>query len=164
MKKTRLNRRGKAVALSAVFGLGLFCGATCERVSTAAQAEEIARQESEKAVFAQEIANVEENRGEYTSARISHYCNCAECCGKWYTQDAIGAAGIPLRQGVHCAATKDVPLGAEVEVNGQTYIVADRVSNWIYDEHGTTIDIFCGNDHAGALEKGVYQCDVLINY
>lgn len=96
-------------------------------------------------------------------ARISFYCNCPICCGEWYTPEAIGAAGIPLVEGVHCAASKDIPLGSTVEVEGYgEFIVADRVANWIYEKHGTTIDIFMGTNHAGAWKNGVKECEVRV--
>lgn len=95
-------------------------------------------------------------------ARISHYCNCPTCCGQWYTPEAIGAAGIPLVEGKHCAATKDIPMGSIVEVDGVEYIVADRVADWIYEKHGTTVDIFMGTNHAGALQNGVKKCEVKV--
>lgn len=91
-------------------------------------------------------------------ARISFYCNCPTCCGKWYTPEAIGKGGIPLQQGKHCAATKDIPMWSTVEIEGLgTYIVADKVADWVYEKHGTTIDIFMGTDHAGAWKNGVQR-------
>ena len=94
--------------------------------------------------------------------RISFYCNCPICCGKWYTPEAIGKAGVPLVEGKHCAATKDIPLGSVVEVDGTEYIVADRVADWIYEKYGTCIDIFMGTNHTGALQSGVKECEVKI--
>ena len=95
--------------------------------------------------------------------RISFYCNCPICCGKWYTPEAIGKAGVPLEEGKHCAATKDIPLGATVEVEGYgKFIVADRVADWVYEKYGTTIDVFMGADHDGAVRNGVRNCEVII--
>lgn len=96
-------------------------------------------------------------------ARVSFYCNCPICCGKWYTPEAIGKAGVPLEEGKHCAATKDIPLGATVEVEGYgKFIVADRVADWVYEKYGTTIDVFMGADHDGAVRNGVRNCEVII--
>jgi 3D (Asp-Asp-Asp) domain-containing protein len=96
-------------------------------------------------------------------ARITFYCNCPACCGKWYTPEALGKAGVPLVEGLHCAATKDIPLGATVEIEGYgKLIVADRVADWVYEKHGTTIDVFMGSNHDGAVRNGVRKCEVII--
>ena len=95
--------------------------------------------------------------------RISFYCNCERCNGKWYTPEAIGAGGIKLIEGIHCAASADIPMGATVEIEGLgSYIVADRVAEWVYEKHGTTIDIFMGTDHEKAWNMGTMRKDVKV--
>ena len=63
--------------------------------------------------------------------RITAYCSCEICCGKWAENrpDGIvyGASGEELVAGVSCASP--LPFGTVVEIEGVgTYIVQDRTS------------------------------------
>lgn len=90
--------------------------------------------------------------------RITHYCPCRKCNGKW--------AGGPTESGKmphtnHTIAVdkRQIPLGSEVVINGQHYIAEDTGSGI----KSNCIDIFVGS-HQEALNKGVYYTDVyLIN-
>lgn len=154
MRKRRLNKRGKAVLLASVFAVGTFCGSYCEELHTA---KALAAAEAEKAVYANEIANVDDL--EYTYAgefRTTAYCACEKCCGEW--ADGITASGALAVEGVTIAAdTSILPFGTNVVIAGNEYTVQDTGSAI----RGNRIDIFFA-DHNAALEYGVQNKDVYI--
>jgi len=83
--------------------------------------------------------------GEY---KITHYCPCEECCGK---TDGITYTGTTATEGRTIAVDPDViPLGSEVNINGQVYIAEDTGGAI----KGKRIDVFV-NSHEEALELGV---------
>ena len=110
----------------------------------------------EETIVAQATPEVEEpeevsmiefvDLGEYT---ITAYCGCEICCGDWSSYPVIGAGGIELIEGVHCASP--LPLGTIVEIEGLGfYEVQDRTANWIVEKYnGKIIDIYFEN-HADA--------------
>lgn len=82
---------------------------------------------------------------------ITHYCGCAECCGK---TDCITATGAPAKMGRTVSVDPDViPLGSEVLINGQIYIAEDT------GVHGKHVDLYI-NSHDQALAMGVYKTGV----
>lgn len=83
---------------------------------------------------------------------ITHYCNCARCCGKW--------AGGPTASGVMPTAGRTVavdkfviPLGSEVCIDGTVYIAEDAGVS------GYHVDVYC-DSHQEALERGMYKTEV----
>lgn len=99
------------------------------------------------------------------SFRITAYCSCEICCGKWAENrpDGIvyGASGEELVAGVSCASP--LPFGTVVEIEGVgTYIVQDRTSSWVVDKYGENlIDIYF-DDHEAAREFGLQYHDVYL--
>jgi 3D (Asp-Asp-Asp) domain-containing protein len=97
--------------------------------------------------------------------RITAYCSCEICCGKWAENrpDGIvyGASGEELVAGVSCASP--LPFGTVVEIEGVgTYIVQDRTSSWVVDKYGENlIDIYF-DDHEAAREFGLQYHDVYL--
>lgn len=104
--------------------------------------------------------------------RVTAYCACAKCCGKWANDRpldengdpiVIGAGGVELVSGYSCAGT--LPFGTKVELEGYGVVeVQDRFASWIVDKHGENIlDLFI-NDHEKAWEFGVkYLEGVIVN-
>lgn len=100
---------------------------------------------------------VKENSKAYLGVfRITHYCPCRKCNGKW--------AGGPTESGKmphenHTIAVDkhQIPLGSEVMIDGQHYIAEDTGSGI----KSNCIDIFVGS-HQEALNKGVYYTDVYL--
>ncbi len=89
------------------------------------------------------------NLGEF---RVTHYCDCVKCCGKW--AGGHTATGTDPTEGRTVAVDPAViPLGSEVRLNGHTYIAEDT------GVHGKAIDIFV-NDHEEALRLGMYYAPV----
>lgn len=99
------------------------------------------------------------------SFRVTAYCSCEKCCGKWAENrpDGIvyGASGEELVAGVSCASP--LPFGTVVEIEGVgTYIVQDRTSSWVVDKYGENqIDIYFDN-HEAASAFGLKQLNVYL--
>lgn len=99
--------------------------------------------------------------------KLTAYCGCSKCCGKWGENrpvDEYGktivktAGGYRAVEGVTVAADISIlPYGTKVIINGHEYTVQDRggVIN------GNKIDIYF-ESHQAALEFGVQYADVYI--
>lgn len=88
--------------------------------------------------------------GNYT---ITAYCGCEICCGQWASVPVIGAGGVELAEGVHCASP--LPLGTIVEIGDLGFFeVQDRTAKWIAEKYGDkVIDIYFEN-HEDAIKFG----------
>lgn len=91
----------------------------------------------------------------YGTFSISHYCQCTTCCGK---DDGITATGTQATADRTIAVDPSViPLGAEVVIDGQSYIAED-VGEAI---KGNKIDIFTGS-HEETINRGRITREVFI--
>ena len=92
--------------------------------------------------------------------RISHYCACEKCCGKW--ADGHFASGKKVYVGgVACNWLK---FGTKIEIDGKIYTVEDRGAKSIFGDnnnHIKAIDIYC-DSHQEARNKGIYYSKVKI--
>ena len=89
--------------------------------------------------------------------RLTAYCNCSKCCGKW--AGGPTASGTMPKEGRTIAVDKRViPLGTEVVINGHTYIAEDTGSAI----KGNRIDMYY-NSHSEALDYGVQYKEVYIS-
>ena len=137
------------IALMILSGVGGFYIGTsfanaCEKPEVV---EETIVEEPEVVEEPEEVSMIEfVDLGEYV---ITAYCGCEICCGDWSSYPVIGAGGVELIEGVHCASP--LPLGTIVEIEGLGfYEVQDRTANWIVDKYdGKIIDIYFEN-HADA--------------
>ena len=86
--------------------------------------------------------------------RITAYCSCPKCCGKWASnrpvdengnEIVIGAGNVPLTPRVSCASP--LPFGTRIKLDGfGTVIVQDRTAQWVVDKYGENIiDIYVNN-------------------
>lgn len=97
--------------------------------------------------------------------RITAFCACEKCCGKWALNRpngiVYGAAGVPLEAGVSCASPW--PFGTVVEIEGLgEYIVQDRPAQWVIDKFGENqFDIYFDN-HEAACEFGLQYINVTV--
>lgn len=84
--------------------------------------------------------------------RITHYCPCKKCCGKW--AGGITASGVTAAEGRTVAVDpKVIPLGSEVMIDGAVYIAEDTGVS------GKAVDVFL-DDHRRCIEAGLYYADV----
>ena len=104
-----------------------------------------------------EIAAAAEEEAEYTPLEVeaTAYCDCFKCCGK---TDGITATGTKATAGRTIAVDPSViPYGAEVIINGHTYIAEDCGSA----VKGNAIGIF-HETHEAARQFGRQRLTVLV--
>ena len=90
--------------------------------------------------------------------KITAYCSCRKCCGKWADnrRDGIvrGASGQQLIPDYSIAIDPSIiPYGNEVYINGRKYVAHDC------GVKGNSIDLYMDN-HQKALEWGVQYIEV----
>lgn len=80
--------------------------------------------------------------------KLTAYCGCKICSGKWGTQTAIGTKA----KASYTVAVdrKVIPLGTKLKINGVSY-VAEDVGGGVKGKH---IDIYF-KSHAAALKFGL---------
>ena len=99
--------------------------------------------------------------------KLTAYCSCVKCCGKWAlnrpldengNEIVIGAIGERLAEGYSIAVDpRVIPYGTEVIINGRTYKAQDCGGAI----KGNRIDVYI-SDHNRALEFGVRYAEVFI--
>lgn len=99
--------------------------------------------------------------------KLTAYCNCTLCCGRWAYNRPIdeqgneiiyGSTGEVLTAGVSVAVDPSIiPYGSKVVVNGHTYIAQDTGGAI----KGNRMDIY-HNSHQEALEFGVQYAEVFL--
>lgn len=113
---------------------------------------------------------IPEEEPEYISLgefKLTAYCSCEKCCGKWSknrpvdeegNEIVIGASGEVLEAGISIAVDKKViPYGSTVLINGQEYIAHD-CGGAIKQNR---IDVY-HDDHKEALKFGVQYAEVFV--
>ena len=99
--------------------------------------------------------------------RVTAYCSCVKCCGKWAYNRPLDENGNPIVIGASggvlipmVSVASPLPFGTEIELDGiGTVVVHDRTAQWIVDKHGQYILDLYFNDHQKALEFGVKQLE-----
>lgn len=158
-KRNRWFRRMFTVALLVGLAIGFLLGAFTVLML------ECSAEEPTQSVIPMPEVTVEPEPEYLGEFRITAYCSCEICCGKWAENrpDGIvyGASGEELVAGVSCASP--LPFGTVVEIEGVgTYIVQDRTSSWVVDKYGENlIDIYF-DDHEAAREFGLQYHDVYL--
>lgn len=99
--------------------------------------------------------------------RLTAYCSCEKCCGKWALnrqkdengKDIVyGSTGAILAAGASIAVDPAViPYGSQVEINGHTYTAHDTGGAI----QGNRIDVYFDN-HQDALNFGVQYAEVFL--
>ena len=99
--------------------------------------------------------------------KLTAYCSCQKCCGKWALNRPLdengneivyGASGERLFASTSIAVDPSViPLGTEVIINGNTYIAHDTGSA----VKGNVIDIYF-DSHEEAWNFGLQYAEVFI--
>lgn len=88
--------------------------------------------------------------------KLTAYCPCSICCGKWSCSPT--ASGVmPTVNHTIAVDTSVIPFGTKVVINGVTYIAEDTGSSI----KGSKIDIYF-NSHQDALNFGVQYAEVFI--
>ena len=128
-------------------------GVTEEKIVIETKKEDIAIPEIKK-----------ESLGEF---KLTAYCSCEKCCGKWALnrpkddngKDIVyGSNGTVLIAGTSIAVDPSViPYGSKVEINGHTYTAHDTGGAI----KGNRIDVYF-DSHQDALNFGVQYAEVFL--
>ena len=95
------------------------------------------------------------NEEKYT---VTAYCSCEKCCGKWSKYNKTANGQTP-KQGVTCAASRKIPFGTRLNIQGVgVRIVQDRLAK----KYDNRIDIYFSN-HNDALKFGKKELKVFID-
>lgn len=110
------------------------------------------------------LESKKESLGEF---KLTAYCSCEKCCGKWALnrpkdengKDIVyGSTGAILVAGTSIAVDPSViPYGSQVEINGHTYTANDTGGAI----KGNRIDVYFDN-HQDALNFGVQYAEVFL--
>jgi 3D (Asp-Asp-Asp) domain-containing protein len=106
---------------------------------------------------------IEEEKEFLGNFRITAYCSCKKCCGKWADNRpngiVYGASGAELVAGVSVASP--LPFGTEIYIDGLgDYVVQDRLAKWVVEKYGENlIDVYFDN-HEEACQFGLKYLDV----
>ena len=98
-----------------------------------------------------EYLDDEKQTGEYLGKfKLTAYCNCSRCCGKWAggatASGAMPSAGRTVAMG-------GIAFGTKLMINGNIYTVEDRGTPYGH------VDIY-HNSHSEALQFGLQYADV----
>ena len=111
----------------------------------AAGAKEVQAAEKAEAV---EVVPELETLGRF---KLTFYCPCKKCSGRWGRQTASGAT---CTEGRTVAVDKRViPLGTRLIINGEEYIAEDT------GVYGRSVDIFL-EDHDECKRRGIEYAEV----
>ena len=88
--------------------------------------------------------------------KITAYCNCTKCCGKW-SGGPTASGAMPIEGRTIAVDPSVIPLGTMVIIDGHTYVAEDTGSGI----KGNKIDIFFSSHHS-ALNWGVRYKNVYI--
>lgn len=90
--------------------------------------------------------------------KITVYCACRKCCGKYADNRPLDENGNPIVYGAHgrilvpqysiATDPRIIPSGTKVIINGKVYR-ADDTGGAV---KGNVIDVYCGTDHSEALK------------
>lgn len=108
-------------------------------------------------VFKQEIKQPQQPAGRIMHARVTAYCPCEKCCGKY--ADGLTSRGSDAwrTRGV-AVDPKVIPYGSQVTIPGYGTFVADDTGSAM-KKGGVRIDLRFPT-HAAALEFGVKEMDI----
>lgn len=84
--------------------------------------------------------------------KLTAYCSCEKCCGKWAANAGVTASGAQCVEGV-TVAMAGVPFGTQLSINGHVYTVQDRGTAYGH------VDIYFSS-HSAALAFGLQYADV----
>jgi 3D (Asp-Asp-Asp) domain-containing protein len=91
-----------------------------------------------------------------TNAVITAYCACKICCGPH--AHGICADGRRPVEGVTVAASRRIPLGTHISIDGHEYIVQDRLES----RYDNRFDVFM-NHHNDAKKHGLQHKDAVLS-
>lgn len=148
-----------ALAIWSCFAIGMILGCSpthheCEPCSRPCCEVEIELPKPKTKISAYKLSSAKTSQ-EIRHMRVTAYCTCPRCCGKW--SDGYAASGVRAK-GKLIAADKRYPFGTVMTVPGYgTATVQDRGGAI----KGDKLDLLFPS-HAAALQWGVKWLDVTI--
>ncbi len=101
-----------------------------------------------------QITSTSSTNGNYLgNFKLTAYCACSTCCGKWAGY-GITASGVVPSQG-RTVAMGGIPFGTKLLINGNVYTVEDRGTPYGH------VDVYF-NNHSDALNFGLQYADVYV--
>ncbi len=102
-------------------------------------------------------ASVQANGTLLGKYKLTFYCGCEQCCGKW--SNGITSSGVTAAEGRTIAVDPSViPIGSKVYIEGFGDFIAEDVGGAI---KGNKIDIYL-NDHSRCNDLGVKYANVFV--
>lgn len=103
-------------------------------------------------IWNQYLSDEKQNESYLGHFKLTAYCNCSSCCGKWSGgPTASGAYPVPGRT----VAMGGIPFGTKLLINGHVYTVEDRGTPYGH------VDIYFGS-HGEANAFGMKYADVYV--
>lgn len=128
---------------------------------------DVAEEKNSVAESEEDMVVSETNKESLGEFKLTAYCSCEKCCGKWALnrpkdengKDIVyGSTGAILVAGTSIAVDPSViPYGSQVEINGHTYIAHDTGGAI----KGNRIDVYF-DSHQDALNFGVQYAEVFL--
>ena len=87
---------------------------------------------------------------------VTSYCACKICCGSHAS--GLTADGHKPIEGVTVAASRSIPFGTKLAIDGHTYVVQDRLAK----RYDNRVDIYF-RDHKRALKWGKQTKNIYVN-
>lgn len=88
---------------------------------------------------------------------ITAYCACSKCCGQW--SGGPTASGVYPKEGVTVAASRSIPFGTKIHIDGVGHrVVQDRLAK----RYDSRIDVYFAS-HKDALKFGKQKRVVQFN-
>lgn len=105
-----------------------------------------------------------------TTYRVSAYCSCEICCGKWALNRPLDSNGLPIVNGASgdvlikgVSVASPLPFGTKIALEDYgTVIVHDRTASEIVDKYGRNILDLYFNNHQEAKNWGVRYIEGVI--
>lgn len=118
--------------------------------------KEVKEEVEQRQENSQEVQTTQSDKTNLGTFKLTAYCACSKCCGKWAGGNT--ASGTTPTQGRTVAVdTSVIPFGTKLVINGNTYVAEDTGSAI----KGNKIDVFF-NNHQEALNFGVQYAEVFV--
>lgn len=129
---------------------------TKKQETSSEKQEEIKEDVGQRQDDSQEVQTTQSDKTNLGTFKLTAYCACSKCCGKWAGGNT--ASGTTPTQGRTVAVdTSVIPFGTKLIINGNTYVAEDTGSAI----KGNKIDVFF-NNHQEALNFGVQYAEVFV--
>lgn len=113
-------------------------------------------EETETTAVETAVAETTSGRVYLGKYKLTAYCSCSTCCGKWGARTATGTA--PVQGRTIAVDPRVIPYGSQVHIDGYGTYIAEDTGGAIKNNR---IDVYF-NNHTEALNFGVRYADVYL--